>query len=665
MRKKFLSVILACIMALGSPLMAFAEVENGSISEGQQIIMQEPTDNLEVDQPTAALEEADNFEAEQPSAAPEENEETEQPAEETADSSEQAMEQDTETALGNEDIEEPSEAEDNAQNQQKEAVLRVGDTVIEKNPDIVVPENLEVQPVEGIAPVADEGISTTADNHAPIAGLQFGILNEDTVIEGNLTQDTLLGFFWKWDNTWYTYDIDEGDTLSLFVGGVPSANIASLGGSNDPFEGFAVGLLPPGDYELTFYVEDSHGARSNVVHFSFTIVDKAIFDVTAIEDKLDFAEDVKMYTIPIDFTKTPEADICLIRKGTSGLNMLICGDDGKAIATLNCGSDVSGRPESYEAYTKKAFRVTQGNGLPQQNFTVVVRSHGDFDSSSASYNITYGSSAAQSALLGGKENCSIIFPSKYDLNYRNQFYRQEHLPSTNPKQGHWYSFTGDGKMMFTIFQNCVQNSALRFQIRTANDVVVFDSSEGGAKHVGEMVSDGVVTYPIVTEKAEVTTIAGQQYYLVVYATAEQDIDDFFYTICIGDPLYVQGSVTINFQDVPFESGKEKVLTFNMKDVPDTVKGKSFQCTNFPAGGIAGLTWYYRHGSMSNWKMLGSILTSSKLPLNWKNKTGIPVNGQWQLKFNMSANNPGHDVEVYFCYVYELGDQYIVTAKNLS
>lgn len=180
-----------------------------------------------------------------------------------------------------------------------------------------------------------------------------------------------------------------------------------------------------------------------------------------------------------------------------------------------------------------------------------------------------------------------------------------------------------------------------------------------------MVSDGVVTYPIVTEKAEVTTTAGQQYYLVVYATAEQDIDDFFYTICIGDPLYVQGSVTINFQDVPFESGKEKILTFNMKDVPDTVKGKSFQCTNFPAGGIAGLTWYYRHGSMSDWKMLGSILTSSKLPLNWKNKTGIPVNGQWQLKFNMSANNPGHDVEVYFCYVYELGDQYIVTAKNLS
>lgn len=667
MRKKLLSVILACTMALGSPLMAFANVDNSTISEGQQIIMQEPMDNQEAEQPTVAPEEADNLEAEQPTAAPEENEETEQPAEETADSSEQDAEQDMEIAPEDEDIEEPSEAEDNAQNQLKEIVLRAGDVVIEKNPDIVVPENLEVQPVEGIAPVADEDIATTADNHAPIAGLQVGILNEDTMIEGNYTQDTLIGFFWKWDNTWYTYDIDEGDELTnIMVGGVPAANIATLGGANDHFEGFAVGLLPPGDYELTFYVEDSHGAKSNVISFSFTIVDKAIFDITTIEDKLDFAEDVKMYTIPIDFTKTPEADICLIRTGVSGLEMLIY-ENNKLVKTLYCDPGVTSHPENFGGFTRAAYRVKQKDGVSKQDFTVIVRSHEDFDSTSTNFKITYGSSENQSTLMGGRENCTRIYPSRYNINYQNQAYAQQYLPSTSPERAHWYSFIGDGKMVFTINHSMgfIANSALRFQIRDAQNTVIYDSKKDDAViRKAETTSDGVITRCI--EKATRTLNNGQTYYLVVYATAEQDYpDDFAYSVCIGDPLYVQDAISIVYEDLPFVSGKEKELTFNITGVPNTVIGKSFQCFNFPAGGIQGLTWYYRHGNTSTWTMMPNLLAPTNLPVNWKNGTSIPVNGKWQIKYKMNTDHPGHDFEIYFSYLYELGDQFIVTSKNIS
>lgn len=671
MRKKLLSVILACTMALGSPLMAFANFDNSTISEGQQIIMQEPMDNQEAEQPTVAPEEADNLEAEQPTAAPEENEETEQPAEETADSSEQDAELDMEIAPEAEDIEEPSEAEDNTQNQQKDIVLRAGDVVIEKNPDIVVPENLDVQPVEGIAPVADEDIATTADNHAPVAGLQYAILNEDSVIDGYLTQDTMIGFFWKWDNIWYTYDIDEGDELTnIMVGGVPAANIATLGGANDHFEGFAVGLLPPGDYELTFYVEDSHGAKSNVIRFSFTIVDKAIFekpeyDITVYEGSLASATDVKTYTIPIDFTKTPKAEICLIRTGLSGLQMTVYDESGNKVKSLYCNSGVLGDTANYGSFTRNAVRVTQKNGATVQNFRVELKSYQGFDKTSANYKIAVGSSDADSALMGGKENCTRIYPSRYNINYQNQAYAQPYLPSTDPERAHWYSFIGDGKMVFTINQSFIMNSALRFQIRDAQEKVIYDSREDKTvTRKAETTSDGVITRCI--EKATRTLNNGQTYYLVVYATAEQDYpDDFAYSVCIGDPLYVQDAISIVYEDLPFVSGKERELTFNITGVPNTVIGKSFQCLNFPTGGVQGRTWYYRHGSTSNWTMMPNLLTPTNLPVNWKNGTSIPVNGKWQIKFKMNTDHPGHDFEIYFSYLYELGDQFIVTSKNIS
>ena len=168
------------------------------------------------------------------------------------------------------------------------------------------------------------------------------------------------------------------------------------------------------------------------------------------------------------------------------------------------------------------------------------------------------------------------------------------------------------------------------------------------------------------EKKTLTLTNGTPYYLVLYATAEQSYpDDFAYSVCIGDPLYVQDGFTILYEDLPFVSGKEQVLTFTFTGVPDTVVGKSFQSFKFPAGGIKGRTWYYRHGNTSAWTMMPNLIASTNLPVNWKSGTSIPVNGKWQIKFTSTTNNPAHDFEIYFCYLYELGDQYILTAKNVS
>ena len=38
----------------------------------------------------------------------------------------------------------------------------------------------------------------------------------ESLIDGKCTRETELAFFWKWDNTLYTYDIDDGDEISVY-----------------------------------------------------------------------------------------------------------------------------------------------------------------------------------------------------------------------------------------------------------------------------------------------------------------------------------------------------------------------------------------------------------------------------------------------------------------
>ena len=179
-------------------------------------------------------------------------------------------------------------------------VLYDENSVIDKNEDIKISKNLELKSLDTLQTFSNEEFLADEVNHAPIAGLQYAVLNPDSLVDGQFTRETQLAFFWKWDNTLYTYDIDEGDTITAYIGGVPLENCVTLGGADYDFEGFAVIDLEPGDYELTFHVVDNHGAQSNVAHLSFSIIDtteQPSPDITIFEDSLASAEDVKTYTV--------------------------------------------------------------------------------------------------------------------------------------------------------------------------------------------------------------------------------------------------------------------------------------------------------------------------------------------------------------------------------
>ncbi|MCI9355679.1 MAG: hypothetical protein HFE58_12965 [Firmicutes bacterium] len=538
-------------------------------------------------------------------------------------------------------------------------VLYDENSVIDKNEDIKISKNLELKSLDTLQTFSNEEFLADEVNHAPIAGLQYAVLNPDSLVDGQFTRETQLAFFWKWDNTLYTYDIDEGDTITAYIGGVPLENCVTLGGADYDFEGFAVIDLEPGDYELTFHVVDNHGAQSNVAHLSFSIIDtteQPSPDITIFEDSLASAEDVKTYTVPVDFTQTPEVLISLIRTGGSGLKITVFDENENVIKEGSCYPNIIGVNDfsSYSGiYNKYSIKIKQPEDVQAQTYTIKVESYKDFKENDSNYKITVGSEEQKAFLTGGKENVTPLYLNIFNADKGvSRFYTDQDLPSTNPKYGDWYSFVGDGKMVFTIYQRQVNNDALRFQILdpSIDNKVIYDSAEDDDAHRID-VDKYSSTY---VEKTMQTLKSGKRYYLVIYATREQKVsDEFCYGICIGDPDYVSNMAFLTADNIRFRKNETVTFTIPVNDAPDSVVMKYIAYHGSPT--TIETTWYYRPESSRNWKPV-YYYNESKFSVNWKTDNSTKLLGDWEFQMK-GRKDITEDVKIAFGFYYERGDKY--------
>lgn len=118
------------------------------------------------------------------------------------------------------------------------------------------------------------GISTTADtragNRAPIAGLTNMVANPDTVINGNMTTETIMYWLWNDGQTDYTYDPDGDEITDYYVDGITDYILGDVT-IGDTVVGFATKITLAAEHELFFQVRDENGAYSNIVYFVFPV----------------------------------------------------------------------------------------------------------------------------------------------------------------------------------------------------------------------------------------------------------------------------------------------------------------------------------------------------------------------------------------------------------
>ena len=140
--------------------------------------------------------------------------------------------------------------------------------------------------------------SESTERTAPVASLTPVIVNEDSLVDGKISTETMIAFFFNDSD-------DDSDTIvGRYVDG--SAVDYILGQIDD---GFVIRITEPGSYQLFYQVEDSSGEFSRMVRFSFTVVEAPKQEkYQAFEGSFSSAEDSNTYSFSIDFSNMDYKD---------------------------------------------------------------------------------------------------------------------------------------------------------------------------------------------------------------------------------------------------------------------------------------------------------------------------------------------------------------------
>ncbi len=107
-----------------------------------------------------------------------------------------------------------------------------------------------------------------AANQPPVAELQVAILNPESMINGKFTTETQIAWLWSYNGQDFTYDPDGDEIADIRIGGISSSDIIGTLTGNI---GFATQFKTATQYVLTFQVQDSQGAWSNIAQYAFSI----------------------------------------------------------------------------------------------------------------------------------------------------------------------------------------------------------------------------------------------------------------------------------------------------------------------------------------------------------------------------------------------------------
>lgn len=145
--------------------------------------------------------------------------------------------------------------------------LNLAECLSEKN-EFVLTHTWDELPYTGIEVSEAVGVVTPlSDNHPPIAGLKYLILNSDSLLNGEITTQTQIAWLWSYNGEDFSYDPD-GDKISHNLDGISSGDI--VGFLNGDI-GFVTQFSTPAQYIMSYQVEDEHGAKSNIVTYTINV----------------------------------------------------------------------------------------------------------------------------------------------------------------------------------------------------------------------------------------------------------------------------------------------------------------------------------------------------------------------------------------------------------
>ncbi len=352
---------------------------------------------------------------------------------------------------------------------------------------------------------------------APTAGLLPAIYNEESLVDGEISTDTVLVFFFN-----DTVD-DDVTVVGRYVDG---SAVPYILGEIDG--GFVMQITEPGDYQLYYQIEDSTGAFSRVVRYAITVVAvPAVEKYQVFEGSFSSASGSATYNFSIDFNQMDSAAVCLVKKGYVGTSIKVYDESGNQIFA--------------RATTKRQAKNWGFIDKPSADATVcnytVVATPNAYENRASDYRIIVGDKNDTELMMSGVEN-TVLLEQYYEA--QNNLQHNDYAPNVGE---YWYKYKRESTSVITILSNV---DDIRFKILDiSSQGVMFDSAAEPDTHKTTFTGSGAWTC---AEKARLTTVVGTEYYLVVYCTNPNESlplrEGSTMSTAVGNPVMCQGGATI-------------------------------------------------------------------------------------------------------------------------
>ncbi|MDD3415186.1 MAG: hypothetical protein PHY47_14445 [Lachnospiraceae bacterium] len=467
---------------------------------------------------------------------------------------------------------------------------------------------------------------------APTAGLIPVIINEESLIDGQITTDTIIAFLFDDTDT-------DGDTIvNRFVDG--SAVNYILGEING---GFVIQITEPGTYQLYYQVKDSAGEFSRVLGYTIDVIAAPIVEEYQVfEGSFSSLDDSKTYNFSIDFTEMNSAAVCLVRKGYIGTKMQVFDESGNEILIKGTGSR---QAKNWGFIDKPSADATICN------YTVEVSPY-SYDGRASNYRIIIGDKNDTELMMSGIEN-TVLLEQYYEakVNLENSAY----VPNVGE---YWYKYKRQSTSVITIPSDV---SDIRFKILDVNTLkVLFDSATDSSTHRTSFVDSGSWTC---AEKARLTTVVGTEYYLVVYSTnptSNLSLRTGSMATAVGNPV-MAGSNTRVSPGISItlpSTGYSSTMTCNVTgdDLPKTGQVRE---VSLSVSGLSNVErWKAKAPNLSSWVTNPSSFWIT-IDMNYKDDSSgnARLKGAWSTAFMASSSGKGKSISpnFNFYYNYEYGD----------
>lgn len=496
-------------------------------------------------------------------------------------------------------------------------------------------ENLGAGTISGnIVGSTDGGIQTndlSLARTAPTPGLIPVVINEESLVNGEITTETILVFLY--DDT----DADGDAIVGRYVDG--SAVDFILGEING---GFVMQITEPGTYLLIYQVEDSAGEFSRMLMFSINVLEApANGEYQVFEGSFSSENDTATYNFSIDFTEMRSAAVCLVRKGYVEAKLEIFDENGNQVLQEKTTSHSA---KDWGYIDKPSADATVCN------YTVVVKPY-PYINRASDYRIIIGDKTDTELMMSGIEN-TVLLEQYYFA--KGNMENSSYVPNVGE---YWYKYRRDSTSVITILSDVTD---IRFQIVDANTLKVrFDSAEDSGTHrdiVGNIVW-------VSAEKARLNTVVGREYYLVVYSTnpnPDLPLRTGNMSTAVGNPVMTRGNKTVALDwavSLP-NTGNSSTIYIDMtgRDVPLTAK------IDYVTIGGSNLSYVER------WKVMAPNTSTwvrnktsfwYRIDMGYKDDStnNVSLRGIWSSILEPSSSGRGKTFmpRYSFYYAYEYGD----------